>query len=251
MRSLYRYLLRCHPQPFRDRFEEEMLLIYDDAAKSGRKVWLLADVLLSLVRQWALRPHHRPNTPERATIASAGGPAFVIIENGRPRTAALFLGGLISLVMFSAVLTTSYIGTGASSLPFGIVGIRWSFGWDLVDSKSLETPARQRLSQWLDAYNTGNVRAMQRFSSQYVANFPRHPGTNEPNVNAWTNLFRRYGPLKLHSTHQTQNDRIIGVARANNGEWWWIRLHISTDESYPVLAVAAENLAHAVTPPRE
>jgi hypothetical protein len=251
MRSLYRYLLRCHPQPFRDRFEEEMLLIYGDATSGRRKIWLLFDVLLSLFRQWALRPHRRPDAAGRATIAPAGVPAFAMIENVRPRPAALFLGSLVSLFMFSAVLTTSYISTGASSLPFGIVGIRWSFGWDLADSQSLETPARQRLNQWLDAYNTGDIRAMQRFASQYVENFPRHPGTNDPNVNAWTNLFQRYGPLKLHTTHQTQNDRIIGVARANNGDWWWIRLHISTAESYPVLAVAAENLANAVTPPKE
>lgn len=248
MRSLYRYLVRWHPQPFRDRFEDEMLLIYDDAASGGRKLWLLADVLLSLFRQWALRPS-RPRS-ERATIAPAGVPAFAIIENTRPRPAALFFGGLVSFVMFSAVLTTSYIGTVSPSLPFGIVGIRWSLGWATADSKTVETPARQRLHQWLEAYNTGDASALQRFASLY-ADFPRHPRTNEPNVNAWVRLFRTYGPLKLHTTHQSQYERIVGVARAENGDWWWIRLHISSRAGYPVLAVAAENLAEAKTPPRE
>jgi hypothetical protein len=251
MRSLYRYLLRWHPQPFRDRFEEEMLLVYDDATKGGRKIWLLFDVLLSLFRQWALRPHRRPDAAGRATIAPAGVPVFALIETARPRPAALFLGGLVSLAMFSAVFTASYFAGSSTSLPFGIVGIRWSFGWDRVDAKPLETVAGQRLQQWLYAYNTGDVATMRGFASLLIANAPRYPGTNEPNVEAWTNLFRRYGPLKLHTTHQSQGDRIVGVARSGNGDWWWIRLRVSNDVHHLVLAVAAENLAEAKTPPKE
>jgi hypothetical protein len=53
-RSLYRCLLWLHPPDFRQRFAEEMLWIFDEAAQ---KDWtrLLADGLVSLVRQWVAR----------------------------------------------------------------------------------------------------------------------------------------------------------------------------------------------------
>ena len=54
-RSLYRCLLRLHPPAFRDRFAEEMLGIFDEAAAAEGVVPLFADGLISLLRQWVMR----------------------------------------------------------------------------------------------------------------------------------------------------------------------------------------------------
>jgi hypothetical protein len=53
-RSLYRCLLWLHPPAFRQRFAEEMLWIFDETAKPGG-TRLLADGLVSLLRQWVAR----------------------------------------------------------------------------------------------------------------------------------------------------------------------------------------------------
>jgi hypothetical protein len=49
MRSLYRWLLHLHPKAFRDRFEEEMLLVYDDATTKTETLWLFGDAMKSLL----------------------------------------------------------------------------------------------------------------------------------------------------------------------------------------------------------
>jgi hypothetical protein len=50
-RVAYRWLIWLHPHTFRERFGDEMLSIYDDAA--GRQDFrLFADSVASLIRQW-------------------------------------------------------------------------------------------------------------------------------------------------------------------------------------------------------
>jgi hypothetical protein len=55
MRKIYKLLLRIHPPAFRRRFAEEMLWIFDETAPSSGTPGMLADVFLSLARQWVLR----------------------------------------------------------------------------------------------------------------------------------------------------------------------------------------------------
>jgi len=55
IRDLYRWLVRSHPAAFRQRFEEEMLWIFDEAADSWGIASLLADAGASLGRQWLIR----------------------------------------------------------------------------------------------------------------------------------------------------------------------------------------------------
>jgi hypothetical protein len=56
MRSLYRLLIHLHPPGFRRRFEDEMLLIFDETVASGQSTaLLLCDALVSLFRRWVLR----------------------------------------------------------------------------------------------------------------------------------------------------------------------------------------------------
>jgi hypothetical protein len=52
MKMLYQGLVALHPPAFRHQFGAEMELIFDE---SGRPLGLLADVAVSLVRQWILR----------------------------------------------------------------------------------------------------------------------------------------------------------------------------------------------------
>ena len=60
-RLFYIGLIRLHPRPFRQRFGDEMLWIFDQTA-SGDFGRLFADALVSLGRQWLLR-RPRPYQP--------------------------------------------------------------------------------------------------------------------------------------------------------------------------------------------
>ena len=53
-RSLYRSLLWLHPPAFRRQFAGEMLWIFDEAAVAEGSARLLADGVVSLLRQWLL-----------------------------------------------------------------------------------------------------------------------------------------------------------------------------------------------------
>jgi hypothetical protein len=55
IRILYLSLLRLHPPSFRERFAEEMLWIFDEAATLGERTFLLGDGFRSVFRQWIVR----------------------------------------------------------------------------------------------------------------------------------------------------------------------------------------------------
>lgn len=52
MRTLYHSLVALHPRAFREQFGAEMELIFDESGHAPR---LVADVCVSLLRQWLLR----------------------------------------------------------------------------------------------------------------------------------------------------------------------------------------------------
>jgi len=52
-RVSYRLILRIHPRPFRERFAEEMLWIFDEESRRAAAPRLLWDGVLSLLRQHA------------------------------------------------------------------------------------------------------------------------------------------------------------------------------------------------------
>ena len=95
MQSVYRALIRLHPRCFRERFEEEML-------REKPTLRLVADALLSLVRQWTLRPRFWTETATTAAPAS-GEPRFFVFEDSRPHTSALLQGGILSIVAFTLI----------------------------------------------------------------------------------------------------------------------------------------------------
>ncbi|HEV2688434.1 MAG TPA: hypothetical protein VGV35_07760, partial [Bryobacteraceae bacterium] len=103
-RWLYVWLLRLHPAPFRQRFGDEMLQIFDSEAGLWSAVALLADGLLSVVRQWTLRPDfRRPLLVEAISDRAADVPLFRTIDDYKPKPIAMFQGGLLTVVVLYAV----------------------------------------------------------------------------------------------------------------------------------------------------
>ena len=102
LRSLYRCLLRLHPPGFRRRFGDEMLSIFDQAAGKAAVCRLLGDGLLSLARQWGLRPEfwHGISPAPTPRPASDGIPSFYTLDFFRPRTAAVIHGLVLSTAVF-------------------------------------------------------------------------------------------------------------------------------------------------------
>jgi hypothetical protein len=102
LRSLYIQLLRLHPSAFRTRYGDEMLSIYDEAARSGQPWPLFGDACVSLGRQWLLR-ENEPE-PQPAPLASSDGvPVFYCADQAMPPKSALFNGGLVALAAFALV----------------------------------------------------------------------------------------------------------------------------------------------------
>lgn len=54
-RDIYACLVRWHPSRFRAGFADEMLATFEDASLERRPAWLLADAIVSLIRQWLFR----------------------------------------------------------------------------------------------------------------------------------------------------------------------------------------------------
>ncbi|MGD0299896.1 MAG: hypothetical protein ABSE86_22615 [Bryobacteraceae bacterium] len=117
IRWFYAGLLRLHPARFRERFREEMLWIFDQAAADGRTAPLFADAMLSLWRQWTLRPEFRHAAANPA--APDGVPVFYIGGSDTPRTSALIHGGALSLIVFGVVC---YTLSHSNSHVFPLVG---------------------------------------------------------------------------------------------------------------------------------
>jgi hypothetical protein len=109
-RLLYICLIGLHPRHFRERFGEEMLAIFDEAGGSPERAELFIDVLVSLFRQWALRPAHQE--PALST------PLFHMLDSSLPRRSALVNGALVTLVCFIAM--TFFIGRGGHPARFFI-----------------------------------------------------------------------------------------------------------------------------------
>ncbi|MGP0018910.1 MAG: S41 family peptidase [Candidatus Sulfotelmatobacter sp.] len=99
-RSLYRCVLRLHPPAFRQRFADEMLSIFDQGAGKPAAAKLLIDGVLSLVRQWTLRPEFWRDLSSTAQPAPDGIPTFYTIEPFRPRAGAVINGLMLSIAVF-------------------------------------------------------------------------------------------------------------------------------------------------------
>src|SRR5579862_1385594 len=135
LRFVYRWLLRLHPPRFRDRFAEEMLAIFDDAAEQRAEVRLVTDGFVSLVRQWTLRSEYWEEKTIPPAQSTNGVPLFYTFENFKPRTSALIDGGILTVIVFYAVcLVLSYTWTHPVLIPFR--GIQFQAGSSVSQSGS-------------------------------------------------------------------------------------------------------------------
>jgi hypothetical protein len=102
LRPLYCCVLRLHPPGFRQRFAEEMLSIFDQAGGKAAAFRLLLDGLLSLARQWILRPEFwHPFSPASAPQPAPDGiPSFYTLDPFRPRIPAVIPALVLSTAVF-------------------------------------------------------------------------------------------------------------------------------------------------------
>jgi hypothetical protein len=104
LRFLYRCVLRAHPPRFQERFGDEMQSIFDDTQDGTAAAKLLVDAIISLVRQWTLRPEF---WKEPAIAATPNGvPLFQTFESNKPRTQALLFGAFLSILVLDAACWT-------------------------------------------------------------------------------------------------------------------------------------------------
>jgi hypothetical protein len=101
LRFAYSWVLRFHPSLFRQRFGQEMLAIFDLQQGLWARNKLLADGILSLLRQWLLRPEFWAESHEQSV--PSGVPLFYMVKRFTPRIVALIDGGLVSIVTFTMV----------------------------------------------------------------------------------------------------------------------------------------------------
>jgi hypothetical protein len=134
IRGIYISLLRLHPRGFRQRFAEEMIEDFDTSPKSAA-ARLFLDVLVSLFRQWMLRPDFSA-VPAVAVPAVSEIPMFASLDDYRPRRSALFYGGVLSIgVLFFVAFA---IGHGGVRRVFSIGIQRPGLGLIPIDRSAFQ-----------------------------------------------------------------------------------------------------------------
>ena len=101
LRHLFRSAIRLHPPGFRNRFGNELLSIFDQEPGMTAALLLLFDALVSLARQWTMRPEFwSVNSLHSAPPVSDGIPSFSTLDPFRPRTSAMIHGMVLSITLF-------------------------------------------------------------------------------------------------------------------------------------------------------
>ena len=77
LRNLYRCLIRLHRSPFRVRFRDEMVWVFDEAERTFGRASLVGDACVSLIRQWL-----KNRDLWRWVAASFGGILLLVIAFG-------------------------------------------------------------------------------------------------------------------------------------------------------------------------
>ena len=112
--KLYALLLRMYPSHFRQEYGEEAMRLFRDRAGDERgflprlRLWMdmFFDFTISLPREYLHVPSPRVASPVVQRVY--GLPVLYVLHEESPRPAALFLGGMVSLV----ALTTCWASLG-------------------------------------------------------------------------------------------------------------------------------------------
>jgi D-alanyl-D-alanine carboxypeptidase len=115
-RSLYRLLLNLHPPAFRERFAEEMMWIFDEVVETQGVSRLFADAVVSLIRQWAVRPESW-HAPLATAIPSASTSSTTFFRLGYfevPRPSLHFYRWMQGSVISLGMLCTVWLMAGRS-----------------------------------------------------------------------------------------------------------------------------------------
>ena len=100
LRSMYKCLIRAHPPRFRERFSQEMLSIFDHVDGLNARCCLLADALISFVRQWGFRSEYESQQFENAAAVDAVS-IVKILPSCRLRATILINGAILTCFLFS------------------------------------------------------------------------------------------------------------------------------------------------------
>jgi len=122
LRWLYIRLLSAHPAEFRNRFGEDMLEGFDQYPETIEHLRLVIDGIVSLFRQWVLRPEFRQPWQPSSAIAPVYEPiTFQQIEPYKPRGIALAQGGMLAILFLIGVV--SAINHGGSRFRHFAIGM--------------------------------------------------------------------------------------------------------------------------------
>jgi pimeloyl-ACP methyl ester carboxylesterase len=111
MRRLYRWIVGAHPQAFRQRFENEMLCVFDEALTTEGAFRLIFDGIMSLLRQRLFRSRPARNAAPPAVEGPSLFSSVLTAEPAVPlKMSRLVLGAAISFNLF--VITCTLIGRG-------------------------------------------------------------------------------------------------------------------------------------------
>lgn len=128
LRHLYRCAVRLHPSSFRRRFGDEMLYVFDQQKGARAALHMILDCVVSLVRQWAFRPHSgiELSVASLPTPAADHIPLFKTLDSFRPRPSALINGAVLSLILFCmTVIAIRYSWSHVLNLHIREIGTNW------------------------------------------------------------------------------------------------------------------------------
>jgi Peptidase family S41/N-terminal domain of Peptidase_S41 in eukaryotic IRBP len=158
--KIYAWLLRLYPSHFREAYGDQAVQLFRDRARHekgflpGIRLWLdlLADLVISVPREYRYVAH--------AVVASSaprpldGLPSFYVLESESLCWGALFLGGVLSLLVFGALsIGINFVGEASLASGHSVAAVTHSSGGDAepnaLESSSLTpfTSAKGRISQ--------------------------------------------------------------------------------------------------------
>ena len=207
LRGAYVWIVRLHPRRFRESFADEMLHIFDQVAVGSlsttvAEAKLVGDGIVSLVRQWALRPEVQREPAATATTppVADGVPGFYTFGSFKPRATALAHGLVLSVAVLCATfLAMRYSWNRAVQLPFPVVDRGENASspeWETAIIPSVAAP-----DQHATQLPAGDGRAVERAARSNPSSVPgrSQPLQIEPTLPATVPHRKRHKDMQANS----------------------------------------------------